>query len=54
LRWGELVGLRRFRVNPLHATVDVAEQVVEINGQFTRGLTRPKPAADRSRSRPLP
>jgi integrase len=40
LRWGELVGLLRFRVNPLHATVDVAEQVAEINGQFKPGLTK--------------
>ena len=32
LRWGELAGLRRHNVNPLHRTVTVVEQLTEVNG----------------------
>jgi integrase len=32
LRWGELTGLRRRRVDLLHRTVTVAEQLTEVNG----------------------
>jgi integrase len=37
LRWGELVGLRVKRVDPLHGRVTVAEQVAEVNGQLLPG-----------------
>ena len=37
LRWGELVGLRVERVEPLHGRITVAEQVTEIDGHFTWG-----------------
>jgi integrase len=45
LRWGELVGLRRKRVDLEHSTVTVAEQLVEVNGAFSIGP--PKSAAGR-------
>jgi len=34
LRWGELAGLRRRNVNPLHRTVTVVEQLTEVNGHL--------------------
>jgi integrase len=37
LRWGELVGLRVKRVDPLHGRVTVVEQVAEVNGQLIPG-----------------
>lgn len=37
LRWGELAGLRRRRVNLLHATITVAEQLTEVNGRLEVG-----------------
>jgi integrase len=40
LRWGELVGLRRHRVDLTARTVQVAEQVTEINAQFRRGVPK--------------
>ena len=40
LRWGELVGLRRHRVDLTAGTVQVAEQVTEINGQFRRSAPK--------------
>jgi integrase len=43
LRWGELAGLRRRRVDPERGTV--AEQLVEVNGAFSVGP--PKSAAGR-------
>ena len=45
LRWGELVGLRRKRVDLEHGTVTVAEQLLEVNGAFSVGP--PKSAAGR-------
>jgi integrase len=45
LRWGELVGLRRKRVDLERGTVTVAEQLVEVNGAFSVGP--PKSAAGR-------
>jgi integrase len=45
LRWGELVGLRRKRVDLEHGTVTVAEQLLEVNGAFSIGP--PKSAAGR-------
>jgi integrase len=45
LRWGELVGLRRKRVDLDRGTVTVAEQLVEVNGAFSVGP--PKSAAGR-------
>ena len=37
LRWGELAGLRRARVDLLHGTVKVAEQLTEVNGNLAFG-----------------
>jgi integrase len=37
LRWGELIGLRRKRVNLECGTVTVAEQLLEVNGTFSVG-----------------
>jgi integrase len=37
LRWGELVGLRRKRIDLERGTVTVAEQLVEVNGAFSVG-----------------
>jgi integrase len=45
LRWGELAGLRRKRIDLEAGTVTVAEQLVEVNGAFTIGP--PKSAAGR-------
>jgi integrase len=43
LRWGELAGLRRRNLDPLHKTVRVVEQCTEVNGHFVWGP--PKTAA---------
>lgn len=43
LRWGELAGLRRRYLDPLHKTVRVVEQCVEVEGRFVWGA--PKTAA---------
>jgi integrase len=51
LRAGEMFGLRRERVDALHATVDVAEVLVEVNGHHHLGP--PKTRAGRRRV-PLP
>jgi integrase len=51
LRWGELVGLRRKRVDLERGTVTVAEQLLEVNGAFSVGPPRAAPAAARSPSR---
>jgi integrase len=45
LRWGELVGLRRKRIDLEAGTVTVAEQLLEVNGAFSVGP--PKSAAGR-------
>jgi integrase len=45
LRWGELVALTRRRINPLHATVTVVEQFVELVDRVETGP--PKTAAGR-------
>jgi integrase len=45
LRWGELVGLRRKRIDLDRGTVTVAEQLLEVNGAFSVGP--PKSAAGR-------
>jgi integrase len=45
LRWGEVVGLRRKRVDLERGTVTVAEQLLEVNGAFSVGP--PKSAAGR-------
>jgi integrase len=45
LRWGELAGLRRQRVDLERGTVTVAEQLLEVNGTFSVGA--PKSAAGR-------
>jgi integrase len=45
LRWGELVGLRRKRLDLERGTVTVAEQLLEVNGAFSVGP--PKSAAGR-------
>ena len=37
LRWGELAGLRRHRVDLLRRTVTVVEQLVEVNGRLDFG-----------------
>ena len=37
LRWGELAGLRRRYLDPLHKTVRVVEQCTEVNGHFVWG-----------------
>ena len=37
LRWGELAGLRRARVDVLHSVVHVVEQVTEVNGKLATG-----------------
>jgi integrase len=51
LRAGEMFGLRRGRLDVLHATVDVAEVLVEVNGHHHFGP--PKTRAGRRRV-PLP
>ena len=45
LRWGELAGLRRKRVDLERGTVTVAKQLLEVNGAFSLGP--PKSAAGR-------
>jgi integrase len=45
LRWGELAGLRRKRIDLERGTVTVAEQLLEVNGTFSVGP--PKSAAGR-------
>jgi integrase len=45
LRWGELVGLRRKRVDLERGTVTVVEQLLEVNGAFSVGP--PKSTAGR-------
>jgi integrase len=45
LRWGELAGLRRKRIDLEAGTVTVAEQLVEVNGAFSIGP--PKSTAGR-------
>jgi integrase len=40
LRWGELVGLRRKRVDLVHGVIVVAEQLLEVNGAFSFGPTK--------------
>lgn len=40
LRAGELWGLRVFRVNPLRAVVDVADNAVEVSGRIHEGATK--------------
>jgi integrase len=45
LRWGELAGLRRKRIDLEAGTVTVAEQLVEVNGTFSVGP--PKSTAGR-------
>jgi integrase len=37
LRWGELGGLRRRNLDPLHKSVRVVEQCTEVNGHFVWG-----------------
>lgn len=37
LRWGELTGLRRSRVDLLHRSITVAEQLTEVNGRLEFG-----------------
>jgi integrase len=37
LRWGELAGLRRRYLDPLHKTVRVVEQCTQVNGRFVWG-----------------
>jgi integrase len=37
LRWGELAGLRRHRIDLATGTVVVAEQLLEVRGQFSTG-----------------
>ena len=45
LRWGELACLKRRRLNMLHASLEVAETIVEVRGKLTEG--QPKSAASR-------
>ena len=45
LRWGELAGLRRHYLDPLHKSVRVVEQCTEVNGHFVWGP--PKTSAGR-------
>src|SRR5205085_11581965 len=45
LRFGELAGLRRRDVNPLHKTLTVAQQITEVRGQLHFGP--PKTASSR-------
>jgi integrase len=40
LRWGELAGLRRHRVDLLHRTITVAEQLTEVNGRLDFGAPK--------------
>ena len=44
LRIGELAGLRRGRIDMLRGVIDVAEQVVEVEGKLTVGLLKTKAA----------
>lgn len=50
LRWGELAALKVSRVNLLHRRIDVAENVVEINGKAEWGT----PKSHQSRIVPIP
>jgi hypothetical protein len=52
LRWGELAGLRRRRVDLKGGIVTVAEQLVEVNGAFSVGPPRAPPGAATSPSPP--
>jgi integrase len=45
LRWGELAGLKRRRLNLLHASLEVAETIVEVRGKLFFG--HPKSSASR-------
>jgi integrase len=47
LRWGELAGLRRKRLDLERGTVTVAEQLLEVNGTSSSGRPRAPPAAAR-------
>jgi integrase len=40
LRWGELAGLRRRRIDLTHRRISVAEQLIEIDGHFQHALTK--------------
>jgi integrase len=40
LRWGELAGLRRHRVDLLHRIINVAEQLTEVNGRLDFGAPK--------------
>jgi integrase len=51
LRWGELAGLRRKRVDLERCTVTVAEQLVEVNVAFSSARRRAPLDAGRSCSR---
>lgn len=40
LRWGELVALRRKRIDPVHGRIEVAESATEINGELSWGTPK--------------
>src|SRR5205085_12380992 len=46
LRWGELAGLKPAKVNALHRTIRVEEQLIEVRGKPI-GFGPPKSAAGR-------
>jgi integrase len=51
LRWSELSGLRRRRLDPLLRTLDVVDTLVEVNGRFQR---KAYPKGRRRRTVPIP
>lgn len=51
LRFGELAGLRRKRINTMRGTVEVAEVLIEVNGELSFGIPKTKNSV---RTVPLP
>ncbi len=47
LRWGELAGLRRSRVDLLHGTLTVVEQLTEVRGRLAFGPPKTEPSRRR-------
>lgn len=51
LRFGELAGLRRRRINPVRGAVEVAEVLIEVNGELSFGSPKTRNSV---RTVPLP
>jgi integrase len=53
-RWGELVGLKRYRYNPLRGTIDIVESLHELNGRPGGRFWSDIPKTGKRRTIPLP